>query len=377
MKRSFYTPEMTQLPIPKVDRKARAAAAHSGWLRDYWYVIAWDHEIPAADSADLFHRTVLGEPILVMRTTDALVALEDRCVHRLAPLSKGRREGDDVRCGYHGLKFNSCGVCIEAPGIAKIPDRARVKTYPVVVKNKWVFVWMGDPAAADEALLPDNFSNDHPDWNYRPGYMKYDTPYLLICDNLLDFSHLSYVHEKTLGGSPLIALAVPTIEVTPGPNEAWPQVGVKVSRRIHDVPPSPFYKRFRQFDSTIDRWFIYDFVLPGTLLMHSGGRPIHDAEDDMSRAVLLHSCQTVTPESETSTHYFFQQSHRVGHGDGEVAETMYQGLLAAFEEDRQMISAQYENIQLDPDAPMLALGMDKAVLQFRRLLQERLESQDS
>lgn len=145
-----------------------------------------------------------------------------------------------------------------------------------------------------------------------------------------------------------------------------------MSRHIHDVPPSPFYNRFRQFDSNIDRWFTYDFVLPGTLLMHSGGRPIDDAEDDMSRAVLLQSCQTVTPESETSTHYFFQQSHRVGHGDGEVAETMYQGLLAAFEEDRQMISAQFETIQLDPDAPMLALGMDKAVLQFRRLLQDRL-----
>ncbi len=316
---------------------------------------------------------MLGEPILVMRTTEGLVALEDRCVHRLAPLSKGRREGDDVRCGYHGLKFNPCGICIEASGIAKIPDRARVKTYPIVVKNKLVFVWMGDPAAADEALLPDNFSNDQPDWNYRPGYMRYDTPYLLICDNLLDFSHLSYVHEKTLGGSPLIALAVPTIIVTPGPNEAWPQMGVHVSRRIHDVPPSPFYNRFRQFDSNIDRWFIYDFELPGTLLMHSGGRPVDDAEDDMSRAVLLHSCQTVTPETESSTHYFFQQSHRVGHGEGEVAETMYQGLLAAFEEDRQMISAQNDNIQLDPDALMLALGMDKAVLQFRHLLQDRLE----
>jgi Vanillate O-demethylase oxygenase C-terminal domain len=55
-----------------------------------------------------------------------------------------------------------------------------------------------------------------------------------------------------------------------------------------------------------------------------------------------------------------------------VAETMYQGLLAAFEEDRQMISAQYETIQLHPDAPMLALGMDKAVIQFRHLLQDRL-----
>ena len=126
---------MAHVSFPKVDRQAQAAASHSPWLQDCWYVIAWEHEIPAADSAELFHRTVLGEPILVMRTNDGLVALEDRCVHRLAPLSKGRREGDDVRCGYHGLKFNSCGVCIEAPGITKVPDRARVKAYPVVVTN--------------------------------------------------------------------------------------------------------------------------------------------------------------------------------------------------------------------------------------------------
>jgi phenylpropionate dioxygenase-like ring-hydroxylating dioxygenase large terminal subunit len=154
-------------------------------------VVAWDHEVPADG---LFKRTVIGEPLLLFRTQDgAITALEDRCCHRHAPLSKGRKEGDCVRCGYHGMVFNAQGVCVEVPGLDTVPPKARVRHYPVVLKSRWVFVWMGDAALADETQLPDNFSCDHPDWRNIPGYMHYDTPYLLICDNLLDFSHLSYV----------------------------------------------------------------------------------------------------------------------------------------------------------------------------------------
>jgi phenylpropionate dioxygenase-like ring-hydroxylating dioxygenase large terminal subunit len=348
--------------------------SHSLWLQNCWYVIAWDHEIPAADATELFTRTVLGEPIVVWRThAGEVVALEDRCVHRQAPLSKGRREGDHLRCGYHGLMFNSTGVCVEAPGLASVPPKACVKRFPVVVKNHWVFVWMGEAALADERLLPDNFSCAHPEWFHQPGYLHYDTPYLLICDNLLDFSHLSYVHEKSLGGSTRIAQAVPQIEPVPGPSAAWPQLGIKVSRQVNDVPAPPFYERFRHFTSNIDRWFVYEFLLPGTLLMHSGGRPVADAVDDLSQAVQLHSCQTLTPETEHSTHYFFQQSHRMGAQATAITESIYASLVGAFEEDRAMITAQYQNLQQRPGRPMLPLAMDAALMQFRRLLQQRVQ----
>ncbi len=358
---------------------------HSAWLRDCWYVIAWDHEIPAANSPELFHRTVLGEPLLVYRLADGSVkALEDRCCHRLAPLSKGKREGDCVRCGYHGLKFDPEGRCVEAPGIPIIPEKARVRTYPVAVKNKWVFVWMGDARLADDKLLPDNFSNEHPDWQNKPGYMHYDTPYLLICDNLLDFSHLSYVHASTLGGSPMIAQAIPKIEKALDVHGQ--QDGIRVTRHVPRVPAPPFYQRFRKFDEPLDRWFIYDFVLPGTLLMRSGGRPVSDAPDDLRRAVQLHSCQTLTPETSTSTHYFFQQSHylRAEGGGGldeaaaaAVTESIFNSLIGAFNEDRDMISAQHQTIQLNPEAPMLPLVMDSALTQFRRLLAARLQAENS
>jgi len=335
------------------------------FIRNCWYMVAWDHEI-AADG--LFSRTVIGEPLLLYRKADGdIVALEDRCCHRLAPLSAGRREGDCVRCGYHGMKFDPTGLCVEVPGLETVPPKAKVRSYPVAVKNKWVFVWMGDSAHIDMTMLPDNFSCDHPDWRYRPGYLHYDANYLLICDNLLDFSHLSYVHEKTLGGSPRIAQARAVIDPVPH--------GIRVARHVPDVPPPPYYQRMRSFSSNVDRWFIYDFVLPGTLLMQSGGRPVGQPPDDMRDAVQLHSCQTLTPETETTTHYFFQQSHLATQGDDTITQRIYESLLVAFEEDRRMITAQARNIANHPQAPMLPLAMDAALVQYRRIVQRRLEAE--
>ncbi len=335
------------------------------FIRNCWYVVAWDHEVPADG---LFSRTVLGEPLLLYRRSDAsIVVLEDRCCHRQAPLSKGRKEGDCVRCGYHGMKFDASGQCVDIPGLDSVPPKARVRAYPVQLKNKWVFVWMGDPALADVALLPDNFSCDHPEWKYLPGHMRYECNYQLICDNLLDFSHLSFVHEKTLGGSTAIAQARPLIEPI--------DRGIRVTRRVNNVPPPGYYQRMRAIAGQIDRWFIYDFVLPGTLLMSSGGRPTGQAIDDMRGAVQLHSCQTLTPESESSTHYFFQQSHRADQGDAVMTQTIFEQLLVAFNEDRDMITAQARNIELTPNIPMLPLAMDAALLHIRRLIDQALAAE--
>ncbi len=332
------------------------------FLKNCWYVAAWTHEL--SDEA-VHARRVLDEPLILFRTSDGtIVALADRCCHRHAPLSLGRREGDDIRCLYHGLRFSPSGHCNQIPGVSgQVPSKVRVRNYPVAVRNRWVFVWMGDPARADEALLPDNFSCDHPEWRNIPGYLHYETPYEWICDNLLDFSHLSYVHEKTLGGSTDIAESRPTVEDIPR--------GVRVTRLIRNVPAPPYYQRLRDFGNLrVDRWFKYDFVLPGTLLMESGGRPTCDAPDDDRRTVRLHSCQTLTPETSATTHYFFQQSHQSHVGDEATTRLLFEGLLAAFDEDKRMITAQYRNIS--PEQPMTTLWMDSALVRFRQLMERQL-----
>ena len=141
-----------------------------------------------------------------------------------------------------------------------------------------------------------------------------------------------------------------------------------------------FYRRMRTFTTSLDRWFIYDFLLPGTLLMHSGGRPcgaasalaVDDPTQPTADSVNLHSCQTLTPETEHTTHYFFQQSCRADQGDAALAQTIYDSLLAAFDEDRDMITAQARNLAVKPGIPMVALAMDAALVRFRRLVDERL-----
>jgi phenylpropionate dioxygenase-like ring-hydroxylating dioxygenase large terminal subunit len=335
------------------------------FIRNCWYVVAWEHEVPADG---FLARTVIGDPLLVYRTSSGeTVAMEDRCCHRGAPLSKGRREGDHIRCGYHGLCFNAQGRCIEVPGLDTVPPKACVRTYPVVVQSRWVFVWMGDAHRADPRLLPDNFSCGDPAWRNIPGYLHYDTPYDLICDNLLDFSHLSYVHARTLGGGAKeIATTRPTVERI--------ERGVRVRRRVPNVQPPGYYRRMRPDLGLLERWFDYDFVLPGTLLMHSGGRPMEDAPDDLRRAVTLHSCQTLTPETATSTHYFFQQSHPADQGDETVTRIIHDALLAAFDEDRDMITAQYRNLQAT-HRNMLPLAMDSALMQFRKLVEETVAAE--
>jgi phenylpropionate dioxygenase-like ring-hydroxylating dioxygenase large terminal subunit len=331
------------------------------FLKNCWYVVAWSHEV--SDTA-LLARRVLDEPLIVYRTsTGEVVALADRCCHRHAPLSLGRLEGDHVRCMYHGLCFNPSGRCVDIPGVLQVPAKVRVRSYPVVVRNRWVFVWMGDPERTDESALPDNFSCDHPDWRHLPGYLHYDTPYQLVCDNLLDFSHLSYVHERTLGGATAIARSQPTVTEIPR--------GVRVSRYVTNVPSPPLHLIFRDVQgAAVNRWFNYDFVLPGTLLMESGSRPVDDEPDDDRRVVRLHSCQTLTPETAFTSHYFFQQSHPASLCDESSTRAVFEQLQAAFEEDRRMITAQSRNV-FDRCEPMMTLWMDEALVRFRRL-QERM-----
>jgi vanillate O-demethylase monooxygenase subunit len=76
------------------------------FIRNQWYVASWDHEIDRAPLA----RNICGEPVMLYRRFDrSVVALADVCPHRLLPLSMGIKEGDNIRCRYHGLLIDSHG----------------------------------------------------------------------------------------------------------------------------------------------------------------------------------------------------------------------------------------------------------------------------
>ena len=167
------------------------------FVRNAWYVAAWDHEL----SHSMLRRIILEEPVVLFRTTEGKpVALEDRCCHRSLPLSCGTVEAAGVRCGYHGMLYAPSGQCIEVPGQDRVPTKACVKAYHIVEKNHILWIWMPqEQGAAPTREAPDYPWHDDARYKFGTGKYHYQAPWQLIHDNLLDLSHLGYVHLKDWG----------------------------------------------------------------------------------------------------------------------------------------------------------------------------------
>lgn len=340
------------------------------FIKNCWYVVAWDKEV----SADcLLSRTVIETPLVLWRDVAGnVVAMHDRCCHRGAALSMGRKEGKDcIRCMYHGLVFNKEGVCVSAPGQERLPPSARVRVFPVVERHRWIWAWMGDPELADDSLIPETPWLSHPDWRSLDGYIHYSTNYLLIADNLLDDSHLPYVHPTTLGGAPDYASVLPRVERL--------ERGVRLTKQVLNTTPPAYSSKYAPFlnGGKVDRWMNYDFLVPGVLLMDTGFVATGGNLDsrDPSEAIAFRGCQALTPETRNSTHYFFAHAHNFLLDQPEVTAAIHAGVVHAFEEDKEMITRQHRNLELDPGFKMVPLGIDAALSQFRWLVDRQISAE--
>jgi vanillate O-demethylase monooxygenase subunit len=341
----------------------------TAYVRNAWYVAAWSQEI---ETGKPFPVSILDEPVVIYRgESGRMVALEDRCVHRLAPLSLGRCEGDRLRCMYHGLLYDPDGTVAEIPGQDLIPRNARVKAYPVADRHDWVWVWMGDPGLADEALIPPAVGLSDPDYILGHGHLDYAAEAQLINDNLLDFSHLSYVHANSFGAGPQFAETLPKLE----PLER----GVRYSRWMVDT----YGQSSRKSDVPIDSFMTYDFLVPGVLLMWSGNYPQGTARKldfaapalEDAQAGVTFTSQAVTPTGPRTSRYFFTWGPHRNHGDEALRDSLMQLAGVAFDEDKVMIEAQQRDIDRTPDPRIMPTAHDKGVTLFNRLV-ERLTKQD-
>ena len=232
------------------------------FLRNYWYVAATDTEVERKPLG----RIILGEPIVFYRLEDGTpVALEDRCAHRHLPLSMGKLVGDTLQCHYHGLRYDKTGTCVRVPGQDMIPRSARVRSYPVVERYHWLWIWMGDPALADPAKITDYHWLDDPNWGAKGQYLHVKCNWQLVVDNLLDLTHLAFVHETTIGNSALVDQAQVKVQRT--------QDNVTVTRWIIDAPPPPTFVKAGGFTSNVDRWQIINFTPPAFLRLDVGATP--------------------------------------------------------------------------------------------------------
>lgn len=339
------------------------------FVKNAWYVAAWSKDV----KRELLGRVLLDEYVVLYRKEDGMpVALENRCPHRNLPLSEGRLMGDEIECGYHGLKFDCTGSCTHQPGAATAPSWATVRRYPVAEKNGWILYWPGDPALADEALLPDYTAVSYADdWVRVEGQTHVNAGYRLVLDNLLDLSHLTYVHSSTTGNRDLAEKA--TLDTVVGDRS------VRVTRWMEDVVPAPAYRDYGGYAGNVDRWQMTHFMAPAYIHVNNGSvdAGVGADTDTLNNGQGRWGFQVyhaMTPETATTTHQFWAVGAPASMVPPDREKLFSDQMINVIKEDLDVYEAQQRAIDLDPEAsgrdvnPRGVLPADEGLLGMRRVI---------
>lgn len=337
-----------------------------------WYVAAWSDEV-IADKP--LARKICGESVVLYRTLDGTAAaLEDRCCHRAAPLHLGRVVKEGLQCGYHGLVFNCAGTCVLIPGQERIPSTAKVKSFPVVEKNQVVWIWHGPAEAADESLIIDYPWHDDPqNWPHKRSMYPVQADYMLLIDNVMDLTHIGYLHAATIGGNPEQHVGA-KMTTTPTPR------GVKFVRWLLNSNPPPTYVKAMGFTKNVDRWQEFEFIAPGNIIQFVGGQEVgkgayeEDRRDGGFRVRRFHG---FTPETETSCFYFWSSANGYKPSDAQATEQLFQEIGATLYEDKVMVEAQQKKLTERGEGGLVGIRSDATRMAMRRKVAEMLTSQKS
>jgi len=303
------------------------------FLKNVWYAAWWAKDLAAGP----FHvRTIADQPILFWRDEQgAPRAVLDRCPHRHAPLSLGKRVEGGVQCGYHGLAFNGAGACIANPH-GPIVSALQVRAFPLVERHKLVWIWMGDADRADPSLIPDLGHADRaPATAYSDGFMPTQASHQLIVDNILDLTHADFVHASNLGGGTLTRTR-PKIE-TPADSTVfveWIANG--------DVVPPFFRNELPDPDKPADIWNSVLWHPNGVMMLRFGATT---AGTPREQGIDTWNAHIATPETARTTHYFYFNTRNFRVADAEYNEQYAVALRYAFaSEDKPMLEGQQRNL---------------------------------
>jgi phenylpropionate dioxygenase-like ring-hydroxylating dioxygenase large terminal subunit len=338
------------------------------WLKNCWQVAGFATEIGDRPLA----RRLVGESVLMYRLKNGTaVALQDRCPHRLVPLSSGQRVGDEIQCSYHGLKFAGDGRCTHIPGQSVIPPNSRALNYPLFERQGLAWIWLGKPDLADESLVPDFPWMDPPSWNQSYGYHHFDCDYRLMSDNLLDLSHENYVHRHTIGNQEEESIAEYPVSVTVEEGTI-----VRVHREMPKIEPPPFFQMFLNTTQPIDRWQTAVHMPPGIHMTEAGAYVTGTPRANASINRIMH---LLTPESANSTHYFWCVARNYRLGEASLGESIIKSINTTFNEDKTLLELLQRALTAAPEKnmPRFAIRLDEGPLRARRLLDKWVKSESS
>jgi phenylpropionate dioxygenase-like ring-hydroxylating dioxygenase large terminal subunit len=335
--------------------------------RNQWYVAAWSSEV----SREPMERWILNQPIAMYRKESGeAVALGGRCPHRHFPLGKSRVVGDNIECGYHGITFDATGKCVHIPTQDMVPAVCRVPSYPLVEKWQWLWIWPGDPALADPANIPDHreMGLDDPDY-LASGDVYYTVPgrYLLMHDNLLDLSHLAYLHRTTIA-SDGIGKARELRDEGPG----W----LRSRRQMPRVQCPPIIAKLLDHHDLVDRSFGMKWYLPG---LHAGFDDFHVVSDTPCSGRLLGAFKVyhaITPGRLHDAHYFFAVARTFARDDAAISEALIKDLRVTLEEDMTATREIEGMLQAHEVMPQeMLLRSDANCVQGRRKLEAMIREE--
>jgi len=337
------------------------------YLRNCWYPAATTEEL----GPHLLARRILEEPIVLFRKENKQpVAIEDRCSHRFYPLSKGDLQNDIITCRYHGLEFDFSGACVRVPGQTNIPLGANVRSYPVADKWGLLWIWMGEPRNADETLIPNLWTHDHPEWRISMiDRLDVDGDYRLLADNLLDPSHVAFLHKTTLGSD---------VAEIPHETEVFDE-GVRVTRWTINKPAAPIFTRLHSFNGNVDRWQIMTFRLPNFVEVDLGSCDTGTGAQngDRSHGIEMRSYNIATPCKNGSFHYFLTHARNYALDNSELSKITREQVLTAVAEDVEAMELVHEGFARHIDKKEINTRADGAGLRARRMVAQAIECEQS
>ncbi len=337
------------------------------FIKNAWYVAGFTREF----DEQLRRFTILDEHIVMFRRSDGqIAALDDRCPHRLLPLSKGKRIGDTVQCGYHGLTFDCSGKCTRVPGQDNLPASAYVHAYPTHSRHGITWIWMGDVEKADPDQIFDLPEFTHPDWAVHLGdALHLKSNYLNVAENLVDPAHVSFVHPTTLGSS--ASENVPVHVSTAG-------AAITAWRWIMDAEPVGFFKSFGGFAGNVDRWHYYHLHMPCTAVIDFGSAPVGQlqpdaSEQDRNSGVRIFAIHLITPITATYSIDRWLHIRNTATDDTAAPAKMDAMFATAFAEDKEILEAVQEEEARPQKRRPIRIAIDKAPLVYRKRINDLLE----
>lgn len=220
--------------------------------KNTWYVAATREELESKPLG----RQICGEKIVFYRGLDGEpCAVEDFCPHRGAALSLGYVENGNLVCGYHGLVMGCTGKTVSMP-MQRTQGFPQIKSFPVVERYGFIWVWPGDAEKANESLLPTFEWVDNPKWVFGGGLFHINCDYRLMIDNLMDLTHETYVHSGSIGQP----------EIDEAPVNTKLEGGQVVTSRYMDniyAPPhwqAALRSKGLPHDWPVDRWQVSKFT---------------------------------------------------------------------------------------------------------------------